>query len=149
MEIKEINMEDKFNLERFIQAQSTNYDIALNEIKNGRKSSHWMWYIFPQFKGLGRSETSKHYAIINKEEAISYYNHSILGNRLKEITLKFLTIENKSANEILGSPDHYKMKSCMSLFHLIQNDTDIFFKVLEKHYQGKICESTKKKLELE
>lgn len=140
-------MEDEFNLERFIQAQSTSYVRALYEIKNGRKSSHWMWYIFPQFKDLGRSETSKQYAIKSKEEAISYYNHTILGNRLKEITEEFLYVENKSANKILGNPDNYKLKSCMTLFHSIQNETDVFFKVLEKYFQGKLCRRTIKKLE--
>lgn len=140
-------MEDEFNLERFIQAQSLSYDSALNEIKNGRKCSHWMWYIFPQYHGLGRSSTSVKYAIDSNEEAISYLKHPILGARLKEITKAFLLLENKSAYAILGSPDHYKMKSCMSLFHLTQNDTDIFFKVLEKYYEGKICKRTKNKFE--
>ena len=107
-----------------------------------------MWNIFPQFKDLGKSETSKYYAIKSKEEALSYYNHPILGNRLQEITLAFLAIENKSANEILGSPDCYKMKSCMTLFHLIQNDTDLFFKALEKYYGGELCSSTKNHFEI-
>src|SRR5690554_7959235 len=102
------------NLERFIKAQTTSYEIALREIQNGKKSNHWMWYIFPQIKDLGRSSDSKYYAINNKEEAISYHNHPILGTRLREISTAFLSIEGRSALEILGSPDHYKMKSCMT-----------------------------------
>lgn len=136
------------NFERFINAQTTSYEIALREIQNGEKSSHWMWYIFPQIKDLGRSSTTKYYAINTKEEAISYYNHPILGERLKEITAAFLSIEDKSAFDILGSPDHHKMKSCMTLFHSIQEDNDIFFKVLEKYYNGEICEKTRKQLEI-
>lgn len=140
-------MEDKFNLERFIKTQATSYDPTLYEIKNGRKTSHWMWYIFPQFKDLGRSEMSEQYAIKSKAEAIAYYNHPILGKRLKEITTAFLALQNKTATEILGSPDDYKMKSCMTLFHLIQNETDIFLEVLEKYYQGRLCRITERGLE--
>lgn len=90
------------NLERFIEAQTTSYEIALREIQNGKKSSHWMWYIFPQIKDLGKSSTAKFYAINSKEEALSYYNHPILGTRLREITTAFLSVEGKSALEILS-----------------------------------------------
>lgn len=133
-------------LERFINAQTTSYDTALREIQNGEKSSHWMWYIFPQIKNLGRSSTSEYYAINTKEEAISYYNHPILGERLREITAVFLAIEGKSAFEILGSPDHLKMKSCMTLFHSVQEETNVFLKVLEKYYNGELCWRTIKQL---
>jgi uncharacterized protein (DUF1810 family) len=135
-----------YDLQRFINAQQSTYEKALSEIKKGQKNSHWMWYIFPQFKGLGRSEISKLYSIESRDEAISYYNHEILGFRLKEITEKLLLVENKSAIEILGSPDHYKMKSSMTLFHLIQNESDLFVKVLEKYYDGNLCSTTKKQL---
>ncbi|MDX1278338.1 DUF1810 domain-containing protein [Oceanihabitans sediminis] len=139
-------MNDEFNLERFIEAQKSDYDRALEEIKNGKKHSHWMWYIFPQYKNLGISEISKRYAIQSKEEALSYFNHPILGKRLHEITLTFLSTENKSAFEILGSPDHFKMKSCMTLFHLAQNETDLFKKVIDVFYKGSLCDKTKKNL---
>ncbi len=109
-------MTDKFNLNRFIDAQENIYESALNEIKRGNKSSHWMWYVFPQYKGLGYSSTSQKYAITCIEEASMYFNHPILGRRLIEITNAFLNIENKSAYEILGDPDYLKMKSCMTLF---------------------------------
>ena len=130
------------NLKRFIDAQNSSYDRALNEIRNGRKLSHWMWYIFPQYEGLGRSEISKEYSIKSKEEAIEYFNHDILGKRLIEITQQFVLLENKTANAILGRPDDFKMNSCMTLFHLIQDETEIFMKVLEKYYNGKMCRKT-------
>ena len=135
-------MEDLFNLNRFIEAQSLSYDTALNEIKNGKKTSHWMWYIFPQYKGLGYSSTSQKYSIKSVEEALLYYKHPILGNRLLEITNAFLNLENKSAYEILGSTDNLKMNSCMTLFNSIQTESDIFSKVLEKFYSNSQCTKT-------
>jgi uncharacterized protein (DUF1810 family) len=132
-------MIDKFNLNRFLEAQSKNYEIALFEIKRGRKSSHWMWYIFPQIYGLGNSATSKIYAIQNEEEAINYLNHPILGNRLIEITEELLVISNKTIRDILGSPDDLKLKSSMTLFHNIQNENKLFWSILEKYYDGKQC----------
>lgn len=135
-------MTDKFNLNRFIDAQENIYESALNEIKRGNKSSHWMWYVFPQYKGLGYSSTSQKYAITCIEEASMYFNHPILGRRLIEITNAFLNIENKSAYEILGSPDNLKMNSCMTLFNSIQTESDIFSKVLEKFYSNSQCTKT-------
>jgi uncharacterized protein (DUF1810 family) len=140
-------MKEFTDLHRFIDAQQSSYERALQEIINGQKNSHWMWYIFPQFKGLGRSQTSKLYSIKSKEEAINYYNHEVLGFRLKEITECFLNIEGKSALEILGSPDHFKMKSSMTLFHLIQDESNVFEKVLEKYYSGDLCKATKTQLD--
>ncbi|MBS9773785.1 MAG: DUF1810 domain-containing protein [Tenacibaculum sp.] len=133
---------DIFNLQRFIETQNSSYEIALNEIKNERKQSHWMWYIFPQFKGLGRSYTAEKYAIQSKEEAIAYFQNPILKERLIAITTAFLHIENKTAYEILGSPDDLKMKSSMTLFNAIQNETTIFKKVLDKFYNSINCEHT-------
>ncbi len=135
-------MTDKFNLNRFIEAQENVYEIALNEIKGGRKSSHWMWYIFPQYKGLGYSSTAQKYAINGVEEALMYYNHPILVKRLIEITNAFLKIENKSAYEILGDPDYLKMKSCMTLFKAIQTESEVFSQVIIKYYSGLECSRT-------
>ena len=132
-----------YNLQRFIDAQSNSYDIALSEIKNGKKQSHWMWYIFPQVDGLGKSETSKKYAIKSKGEAIKYLEHPILGNRLLEITNELLAIENKSASNIFGFPDDLKLKSCMTLFVLIQEENPVFQNVLNKYFKGKISWKTK------
>jgi len=135
-------MQDKFNLKRFVDAQSNTYERALNEIRNGRKRSHWMWYIFPQYTGLGRSTSSIEYAINSKEEAISYLNHPLLSPRLIEITTAFLSIENKTAYEILGGPDDLKIKSSMTIFDAIQSEIDVFDSVLEKYFAGERCRST-------
>ena len=135
-------MEDRFNLKRFLDAQSNTYERALTEIKNGRKRSHWMWYIFPQHKGLGRSSTSMKYAIKSQEEANIYINHPILGQRLIEITKAFLSIENKTAYEVLSGPDDLKIKSSMTLFDTIQNESDFFDTVLEKYFEGNRCRRT-------
>jgi uncharacterized protein (DUF1810 family) len=135
-------MTDKFNLNRFLQAQSNNYEIALFEIKKGRKLSHWMWYIFPQIYGLGNSSTSILYAIKSEEEAKNFLNHPILGSRIIEITEEFLLITNKTAREILGSPDDLKLKSSMTLFHNIQIENKLFWSILEKYYEGKQCHKT-------
>ena len=104
------------DLSKFIQDQNISYEEALSEIKSGRKRSHWMWYIFPQFKGLGYSETSKYYSIKDIDEAKRYLNHSILGERLKLITKLLLDIDDNNANKVFGSPDDLKLKSSMTLF---------------------------------
>ena len=141
-------MTDNFNLNRFLDAQTNIYEIALNEIKRGEKTSHWMWYIYPQFKGLGYSSTTIKYAITSIEEASMYFNHPILGRRLIEITNAFLKIENKSAYEILGDPDYLKMKSCMTLFKTIQTESEVFSEVINKYYSGSQCSRTISKIKL-
>lgn len=135
-------MDDYYNLNRFLTAQKIDYQKALSEILNGKKVSHWMWYIFPQFNGLGRSITSKNYAIKSKNEALSYLKHPILGTRLIEITEVFLLIENKTATEILGRTDSFKIKSSMTLFDSVQSQTNIFKEVLEKYFNGEKCQNT-------
>ena len=135
-------MDDYYNLNRFLNAQKIDYQKALSEILNGKKVSHWMWYIFPQFNGLGRSITSKNYAIKSKNEALSYLKHPILGTRLIEITEVFLLIENKTATEILGRTDSFKIKSSMTLFDSVQSQTNIFKEVLEKYFNGEKCQNT-------
>ena len=137
-------MKDTFNLQRFIDAQSYSYEIALSEIKNGKKQSHWMWYIFPQLDGLGKSDTSKKYGIKTKEEAVQYLEHPVLGKRLVEITDELLSIKDKSASDIFGGPDDLKLKSCMTLFALIQSEIPLFKDVLNNYFEGKICWKTRK-----
>ena len=125
------------DLSRFIKAQENSYEVALSEIKSGRKRSHWMWYIFPQFKGLGFSETSKYYSIKNLDEAQRYLNHPILGERLKIVTKELLAINENSANIVFGNPDDLKLKSSMTLFATIDNtEENIFKSVLEKFFNG-------------
>lgn len=130
------------NLQRFLAAQTDTYDTALREIKNGRKQSHWMWFIFPQIRGLGFSETSIFYAIQSREEAEAYLNHPILGQRLIEISEALLRIEDKSAYQIFGSPDDVKLKSCMTLFAALEKANPVFGQVLERYFGGERDEKT-------
>ena len=124
------------DLERFIDAQRRSYDIALAEIKNGRKRSHWMWYIFPQITGLGESETSIYYAIKDIEEATNFLHHKILGSRLIEISTELLRLENNDARSIFGFPDYLKLQSSMTLFSLVDNAHEVFTQVLQKFFDG-------------
>ena len=131
------------NLNRFLEAQESVYEQALSEIKSGRKRSHWMWYIFPQFAGLGHSETAKFYSIKSVEEVKAYLNHPVLGTRLREITRELLTTENPDANHIFGSPDDLKLRSSMTLFSLVDQTPDfIFKKVLDHYFNGQSDEKT-------
>jgi uncharacterized protein (DUF1810 family) len=124
------------NLNRFIDAQKTDYAIALSEIKNGRKRSHWMWYIFPQIHGLGFSETSIFYSIKNVAEAEAFLHHPVLGPRLIEICNELLALETNNAHQIFGSPDDVKLKSSMTLFALLTGTSPVFQLVLDKFFHG-------------
>lgn len=140
--------EINYNLERFLKAQDSvwgSYSNALKEIKDGRKRSHWIWYIFPQIKGLGHSSNSEFYGISNKDEAKAYLEHPVLGLRLRDITKALLGCNNPSASNIFGFPDVLKVQSCMTLFDLV-SPNDIFNEVLDKYYEGKRCERTIKRL---
>ena len=106
------------NLKRFTEAQYRDYEQALKEIKNGRKESHWMWYIFPQLKGLGRSYTSDFYGIENLDEAKAFLQDPYLGKNLQEIAAALLELDNDNATQIMGRPDDMKLKSSMTLFAL-------------------------------
>ena len=107
---------DPFNLERFVAAQETAFETALTELRAGRKQSHWMWFIFPQLRGLGRSSVAKTYGIGSVEEARAYLNHPIIGDRLMRATRAVLLHKNSSTQTIFGSPDFMKFRSCMTLF---------------------------------
>lgn len=131
------------NLKRFIEPSNKMYEIALDEIKGGKKQSHYMWFIFPQLKGLGKTTTSEYYGIENLEEAKAYLKHPILGKRLIEITTALLHVENKTAFEIFGTPDYLKLKSCMTLFNLTNPNEKVFKKVIDKYYNGYEDEITK------
>lgn len=128
-------------LDRFIKAQELDYNIALSEMKSGRKRSHWMWYIFPQIKGLGFSSTAQYYAIQNKKEAEEYLAHPVLGKRLLEISEVLLQIESSDASRVMGYPDDMKLKSSMTLFYLVSGN-DIFKQVLDKFFDGEIDKKT-------
>jgi len=124
------------NLSRFIEAQDGVYEIALGEIKNARKMSHWMWFIFPQIKGLGYSETARFYAIKSLDEASNYLHHPVLGKRLVEISSTLLHLTTNDAAAVFGSVDAMKLKSSMTLFSLVKNSNPVFKKVLDKFFDG-------------
>ena len=132
---KKLAPNDPFDLHRFISEQDKVYDRVLEELRNGRKRSHWMWYIFPQLDGLAQSTTSKYYAIKSREEAIAYLNHPVLGARLIECADTILAIEEKTVSEIFGYPDDRKLKSSMTLFSDVATDS-LFIRVLDKYFQG-------------
>lgn len=134
-------MANSFNLQRFLTAQEHDYEQALAEIKNGFKQSHWIWYIFPQLKGLGFSYNSEYYGIDGIEEARAYYNHPVLQERLIEITTALLEHQDKTANDILSSIDAIKVKSCMTLFWLASGNP-LFKSVLDAFYGGQMDNST-------
>ena len=135
------------DINRFIQPQDADYPNALKEIKAGNKSSHWIWYVFPQLKGLGNSGFSNFYGINDLDEARDYLAHPVLGPRLIEITTAFYNLENVSASSVLGS-DHKKLKSCMTLFDLADgNSENIFRDVLNKYFNGEFDEWTLEKMQ--
>jgi len=127
---------DPFNLSRFVQAQEQTYSQALSELERGRKQSHWMWYVFPQLDGLGFSPITKRFSIKSENEARAYLKHSTLGPRLLECAEAILSVEGKSAREILGSPDDLKLKSCATLFAHFSPPGSVFEQILEKFYSG-------------
>jgi uncharacterized protein (DUF1810 family) len=127
---------DPFNLSRFLEVQAADYEQALSEIKAGRKRSHWMWYIFPQIDGLAFSSMSRQYSIKSIEEAQAYVNHPILGTRLLDCAKAVVDIEGRSIEEILGSPDDLKLRSCATLFAFVSASGSVFDQILEKYYGG-------------
>ncbi len=134
--------EDIFNLNRFLVAQQDVYDRVVSELRQGRKSSHWMWYIFPQIDGLAYSSTSKHYAIKSRAEACKYLQHPILGARLFECAETVAHIGGRSASEIFGSPDNLKLRSSMTLFAAVSSSESVFNLVLDKFFHGQPDQKT-------
>ncbi len=124
------------DLSRFIDAQESTYADALSELRCGHKQGHWMWFIFPQLRGLGRSETAEYYSIKTMEEARQYLSHPVLGARLEECAKAILTIKGYSALAILGYPDDMKLKSSMTLFSSVAKPSSIFEQVLDKYFDG-------------
>ena len=124
------------NLERFISAQQSAYQTALRELKDGKKQSHWMWYIFPQIQGLGFTEMSKKYSLKDLNEATEYLQHRTLGPRLILISTALLGMETNDAHQVFGSPDDLKLKSSMTLFSQVPGASPVFEQVLQKFYNG-------------
>ncbi len=128
-------------MKKFLDAQEDDYEIALNEIKNGHKRSHWIWYIFPQIAGLGHSSTAQYYSIKDLDEAKEYLKNEILRSRLIEISSELLKL-NDSIDNIMGYPDNLKLCSCMTLFYEADPNIDVFKKVIDKFYNGNFDENT-------
>jgi len=129
-------METMNDLSRFVKAQTTTYDQALEEIRSGKKKSHWIWYIFPQLKGLGMSQTSEFYGIEDLEEAKAYLSDPVLGQRLKDITTALAELPEYDPEKVLGYPDNLKVRSCMTLFHAADPDEKLFQLILDKYFDG-------------
>lgn len=127
---------DPFNLQRFVEAQRGTYEQARAELRRGRKTGHWMWFIFPQIAGLGFSATSRWYAIQSLDEARAYLAHPVLGPRLREIFGIVNGIEGKTAHEIFGSPDDLKLRSSMTLFARASEENEELVEVLRKYFGG-------------
>ena len=134
----------EFSLDRFRSAHEGSYEIALQEIKAGRKQSHWMWYIFPQIQGLGHSTMAMYYEIQSKAEAVEYWNDPVLRSHMVEICQELLKLEG-SIDWIMGYPDNLKLRSSMTLFWLVTNET-IFKAVLDKFYSGELDDYTVQKM---
>ena len=128
--------DDLYHLSRFVQAQQGDFERALAEITAGKKRTHWMWYVFPQFDGLAYSSTSKYYAIKSTAEARAYLAHPVLGPRLLRCAEAALGVEGRSATEIFGSPDDLKLRSCATLFACVSPAGSVFERLLDKYYGG-------------
>lgn len=134
------------NLERFTEAQDLIYENVLSELRSGRKRTHWMWFVFPQIAGLGTSRMARTFAISSREEADAYLNHPLLGERLRECTELVLAVEDRTINEIFGSPDDLKFRSCMTLFANVAADSQVFEAALLKYFNGDPDPSTVERL---
>ena len=139
-----------FDLNRFLEAQSKEFDgyeTALREIKSGKKGGHWIWYIFPQLKKLGKSSNAQYYGIDGIEEAIAYASEPVLWERLLEISQALLNLSETNPEIILGQPDDKKVKSCMTLFLSVEPNNEVFQAVIDKFYMGNLDGATLKILE--
>ncbi|RXM45533.1 DUF1810 domain-containing protein [Flavobacterium sp. YO64] len=129
-------------IERFMRAQENVHRQALDEIKNGKKQSHWMWFVFPQIRGLGFTDYNVYFGLKDLDEAREFLRHPVLGKRLVEISQAVLELNGKTALEIFGKPDERKLRSCMTLFSRIADADPVFEKVLQKYYGGILDEKT-------
>lgn len=140
-------MINTYNLQRFVDAQEPVFEQVLSELRAGRKSSHWMWFIFPQIEGLGYSETARRFAISSREEAEGYLKHPILGPRLRECTRLVNLVEGRSVDQIFGYPDNLKFRSSMTLFACVAADNGVFEDALQKYFGGEPEPATLKRLQ--
>lgn len=131
-----------FNLQRFVEGQAPVYADVLDELRAGKKTSHWMWFIFPQHQALGRSAMAKHYGIASQAEALAYLAHPLLGKRLLECTGLMLAVNGKTALDILGATDERKFHSCMTLFQAARPDLPVWNAALEHYFGGTLDAAT-------
>jgi uncharacterized protein (DUF1810 family) len=131
-------MTDPFNLRRFLDAQQPVFEQVCRELRRGQKTSHWMWFIFPQIAGLGHSAMAQKYAISSRVEAVAYLEHPVLGARLGDCTRLVNAVEGRTVHEIFGDPDDMKFHSCMSLFASITAVTEVFSQALDKYFAGEL-----------
>ena len=139
-------MSGPYNLQRFVDAQNPVYEQVCSELRAGRKSGHWMWFIFPQIKGLGHSHLASKFAISSREEAEAYLEHPILGPRLRECSRLVNLVEGRSIDEILGYPDDLKFRSSMTLFAHATSDNQVFKDALRKYFEGEFDRLTLERL---
>jgi uncharacterized protein (DUF1810 family) len=139
-------LQEGYDLSRFVTAQSRVYDQVTRELRDGRKRSHWIWFIFPQIAGLGHSETAQFYAISSRSEAAAYVAHPVLGPRLRECTQLVTAVEGRSIEEIMGYPDDLKFRSSMTLFAHATTENSDFLAALNKYFDGKEDELTVRRL---
>jgi uncharacterized protein (DUF1810 family) len=137
-----VSQQDPYDLQRFLAAQSEDYERALSELQRGRKESHWIWYIFPQVAGLGHSHMAQKYAIQPRNEAVAYLNHPVLGSRLQQCCEALLRHRGKRVEDIMGYPDDLKLRSAMTLFAAVSERENVFQKVLDAFYSGELDERT-------
>jgi len=135
-------MNDPYSLQRFIEAQEPIYAQVCAELRQGRKTGHWMWFIFPQIRGLGSSETAQYFAIASRQEATAYAKHPVLGPRLRECAALVLQIDNESVEPIFGYPDNLKFHSSMTLFARTAEDNQVFIDALKKYFSGTLDPQT-------
>jgi uncharacterized protein (DUF1810 family) len=136
------------DLDRFVVAQEGVHDAALRELRSGRKTGHWIWFVFPQLAGLGRSEISHYYAIRSLDEARAYLAHPVLGPRLREAAAAILGVPVRTADDILGPLDAMKLRSSMTLFHRADADEPVFRAVLDRFFRGTPDDATDRLLAL-
>jgi uncharacterized protein (DUF1810 family) len=137
-----MNAADRYDLQRFVDAQEHVYGTVLEELRGGRKRSHWIWFVFPQLKGLGQSPTAVRFGISSLDEARAYLAHPVLGPRLRECTRLIARIEGRSVDDIFGWPDNLKVRSSMTLFVRATDDNAEFRAVLDKFYNGEYDPAT-------
>jgi uncharacterized protein (DUF1810 family) len=125
------------DLDRFVTAQEPVIAQVRSELAGGRKRTHWMWFVFPQLRGLGRSETARHYGIASRAEARAYLAHPVLGARLRECVELLLAVPGRSAHEIFGTPDDLKLRSCLTLFREVSDGDDTFVRALDRFFDGR------------